>query len=345
MAFDFKNVYNKAFAEPGTKINKKLNKVIGKEVFQDIKKMEDPKEYPPLSDYLEYDVPEPPQWTLLTGEQKVFPLEGETITISKNLDICMKYLDLFKSSAQYYMERFMFQYNNCVKDYDTLLNYFQEMYLTGLHPMMERASSLLLPFDVFNVSVEDFFEYQINTYNRAVQSWNTMLEIEEKRNQQAAQLGDQIGGSIRMQGGGFGFRGAMKGVAKAEIFNIGMAGIGKYFANQTRMSDEEKATIYAKFKKDIFFQEVYSDYVNTFLSLIHILSENGVLGDVSTHTGSAYDTMIKNLKNPMFPQEKVASLIAQLIAKYPFSRGSFDVMVEKFGDTEETKAIIEYFIF
>ena len=38
MAFDFKNVYNKAFAEPGTKINKKLNKVIGKEVFQDIKK-------------------------------------------------------------------------------------------------------------------------------------------------------------------------------------------------------------------------------------------------------------------------------------------------------------------
>ena len=53
--------------------------------------------------------------------------------------------------------------------------------------------------------------------------------------------------------------------------------------------------------------------------------------------------MIKNLKNPMFPQEKVASLIAQLIAKYPFSRGSFDVMVEKFGDTEETKAIIEYF--
>ena len=179
MAFDFKNVYNKAFAEPGTKINKKLNKVIGKEVFQDIKKMEDPKEYPPLSDYPEYDVPEPPQWTLLTGEQKVFPLEGETITISKNLDICMKYLDLFKSSAQYYMERFMFQYNNCVKDYDTLLNYFQEMYLTGLHPMMERASSLLLPFDVFNVSVEDFFEYQINTYNRAVQSWNTMLEIEE----------------------------------------------------------------------------------------------------------------------------------------------------------------------
>ena len=87
MAFDFKNVYNKAFAEPGTKINKKLNKVIGKEVFQDIKKMEDPKEYPPLSDYPEYDVPEPPQWTLLTGEQKVFPLEGETITISKNLDI------------------------------------------------------------------------------------------------------------------------------------------------------------------------------------------------------------------------------------------------------------------
>lgn len=101
----------------------------------------------------------------------------------------------------------------------------------------------------------------------------------------------------------------------------------------------------ANLKRYIFPKRYTAIMWNTFLSLIHILSENGVLGDVSTHTGSAYDTMIKNLKNPMFPQEKVASLIAQLIAKYPFSRGSFELWLRNLVIHEETKAIIEYFIF
>lgn len=344
MALNLKNIYNKVFAEPGTKINRGLNKIIGKEVFQDIKKMEDPKEYPPLSSFPSYDIPEPAQWTPLTGTEKTFPFEGNIISVSKNLDTCMQYVDLFKESAKYYSERFAFRYNQCVTDYDSLLGYFQEMYLEGLRPMIERASSLLLPFDVFSVSIDNFFDYHFDTYNRAVKSYTTMLGIQEAKNQQAADIGNQIGGSVRMQGGGFGFKGALKGMAQAEAFNIGMAGIGKYFSNQMRMSDEEKANVFSKFNKDIFFQEVYSDYLNTFFSLIQILAENEVLGDVSTRTGEEYNTMINNLKNPMFPQEKAAPLIAQLITKYPFTRGCYEVIKEKYGETEETKAITEYFI-
>lgn len=343
MAFDLKNIYNKAFAEPGTKLNREVNKIIGKEVFQDIKKIEDPKEYPPLSSFPTYDIPEPEQWKPLTGEEKTFLFEGNVISVSKNLDTCMKYVDLFKESAKYYSDRFSFRYNQCVVDYDSLLGYFQEMYFEGLRPMIERASSLLLLFDIFSVSIDNFFDYHLDTYNRAVQSYTTMLGIKETKNQQAANIGNQIGGSVRMQGGGFGFKGAMKGMAQAEAFNLGMAAIGKYFSTQMRMSDEEKANIFSKFNKDIFFQEVYIDYFNTFFSLIQILSENGALGNVSTRTGEDYNTMLNNLKNPMFPQEKVAPLLAQLITKYPFTRGCYEVIKEKYGETEETKAFTEYF--
>ena len=65
-------------------------------------------------------------------------------------------------------------------------------------------------------------------------------EVVEARNQQAENLGDQIGGSFRMQGGGFGIKGAMKGMAQAELFNLGMSAMGKYIANQTKFIPNSK---------------------------------------------------------------------------------------------------------
>lgn len=343
MAFDFKNMYNKAFAEPATKLNRSINKAIGKEVFQDVKTMEGPKEFPALSSYSTYEEPEPAQWTLLTGEEKTFAFLGNTIQVSKNLDVCIQYLPLFRESASYYSRRFAFRFEQCVTDFDSLLYYFKDIYAEGLTPMINRAASLLLPFEVFNVNADSFFDYHYDTYNRAIRTYITMAGIQEAKNQQAENLGNQIGGSVRMQGGGFGFKGAMKGMAQAELFNLGMSAMGKYIANQTKMSDSEKATVFAELNKEIFFEEVYSDYLNTFLSLIYILSENGVLGDVSTTTDEQYDIMINNLKNPMFPQEKVAPLLAQLIEKYPFAQGSYNVIKEKYGETDEIKQIAEYF--
>lgn len=343
MAFDFRNLYNKAIAEPATKINREANKLLGTDFFQDVKKIEEPKEYPPLSSFPAYNVPEPPQWPLLTGTEKQFPFKGNIITVSQNLDTCMQYVNLFKESAKYYSTRFAFRYNQCVVDYDAFLAYFEEIYLEGLKPMIERASSLLLPFNVFSVSYSNFFDYHVNTYKTAINSYNAMFGIVEKNKQQAENLGNTVGGAIQMQGGGFGVKGAMKGVAQAEAFNLAMAGIGKYFAHQAKLSPEQKATIFSKFKKDVFFNEVYIDYINTFFSLIEILSNNGVLGEVSTRTGEDYNTMITNLKNPMFPEEKVAPLLTQLITKYPFTKGGYEVIESRYGETDETKAFKEYF--
>lgn len=343
MAFDLKNFYNKAVAEPATKMNRSVNKAIGKDVFQDVKTIEEPKEFPPLSSYPSYDVPAPAQWTLLTGEEKTFTFSGSTIRVSKNLDTCIQYIPLFRECATYYSKRFAFRYEQCITDYDSLLYYFKDIYVEGLKPMIDRAFSLLLPFEVFSINADNFFDYHYDIYNRAIRTYITMAGIQEEKNRQAENLGNQIGNSIRMEGGGFGFKGAVKGMAQAELFNLGMSAMGKYIAIQNQMSDEEKATVFANLNKEIFFEEVYSDYLNTFLSLIHILSENGVLGNVSNTTNEQYDIMINNLKNPMFPQDKVAPLLAQLVEQYPFSQTNYDVMKEKYGDTDEIKQIAEYF--
>lgn len=65
--------------------------------------------------------------------------------------------------------------------------------------------------------------------------------------------------------------------------------------------------------------------------------------EISTRTGDEFNTLINNLKNPMFPQDKVSSVLAELISTYPFSSPCYDVAKQKYGETDEVKQIIEYF--
>lgn len=252
MASLFEKGFNK-FADMGNALNKEANKLVGKEVFGEIKKIEEPKVFPPFESYPPCTVEEPEQWTAFTGNSKQFELDGNIINVSQELDTCFQYKDLFKQSAQYYANRFEFRYHQCVKDYDTLLHYFEDMYMEGLAPMLERAYSLFLVFGVFNVDKQTFYNYQLDTYNRAVTSYSTMLGITLEKKQSADSFGNKLGNSVRLQGGGFGLKGAAKGIAKAETFNFGMSALGKFVSHQLQMSDEEKAQIFSKFKEDVFF--------------------------------------------------------------------------------------------
>lgn len=343
MAFEFKDMYNK-FAKSNNKLNKSINQVIGKDVFKEMKEIEEPREFPPLDQFPKYEVPEPEQWSAKAGKEREFSFEGNVIFISANLDACMQYHDDFKTSAKYYADQFEFKYKNCVQDFDTLLHYFSDLYSEGLKAMINRAYSVLLPFGIFDVSLEDFTVKHMNTYRKAINSCETMAGIELKKNQIAEQSGNMLGNAIHMQGGGFGLKGAMKGVAKAEAFNLGLGAIGKLVAHQNKMSAEDKEKAFNLFKHDVFFQEVYSDYANTFLTVVKTLSDNNELRGIMTRATTEYNTMIQNLQNPMFPKEKIGPALVKLISSYPFEVAGFELLKQKFGETEEVKKIIKYFI-
>lgn len=343
MAFNFEKGFNK-FAEFGNSLNRTANKVIGKDVFGEIKPMEKPKEFPPYDSFPQYAEPEPEQWTAQKGEDRKFVLEGNEIFIPANLDACFKYRKSFEVSAKYYTEQFKFKYHNCVQDFDSLIHYFPDLYLEGLSKMAQRAFSLLLPFGVFTADLDSFTSNHMNTYNKAINSFNIMAGIEQTKNQQAKQLGNQAGNSVRMSGGGFGFKGAMKGVAKAEAFNLGMGLFGEFIEHQSKMSPEEKEKAFNAFKQDVFFQEVYSDYINTFLTFVQMLCDCGIIDGVTTKVSTEYDNMFKNVQNPMFPKDKIALVMAKLISTNPFVPACFTFLENTFGRTEEVNQIINYFL-
>ncbi len=342
MAFKFDEMYNK-FAKGATSLNRGVNKIIGKDVFQDVKEIEAPREFQPYESFPAYEVVEPDQWKSKEGTVKKFPLEGSVIIVQANFDTCMQYYDDFKITARYYADRFKFKYKNCVTDFDALIHYFEEMYYEGLEPMIKRACGLLFLFGIYDANVDKVMEKHLKYYNRAISSCETMAGIEMTRNKVAEQSGELVGNSIRMQGGGFGFKGAVKGIAMAESVNLGLGMLGKFVAHQNKMSQEEKADVFEKFKQDVFFEEVYIDYVNTFFTIVQLLAEHKVLDNVTTHMNSEYSAIIENLQNPMFPKDKKVPLLVTLIQTCPFGPAAFEILKQKFGDTEEVKQIIDYF--
>lgn len=342
MALNFDKAFNK-FAKYNNKLNHGVNKAIGKDIFPDMKSIEEPKDFSPYENFPEYSVPAPDQWTVLTGTERVFTIDGSTIVVSKNLDACLQYHTVFQSTAKYYAEQFQFKYRNCVQDFDTLIHYFSDMYTEGLQEMISRAYSLLLPFGVFSIDIKAFLTQHLNTYRKAIDSYEAMAGIEQSKNQAAENTGNQIGGAIRLRGGGFGLKGAMKGMAKAEAFNLGMGLLGKYVASQNKMTQEEKAKVYASFNQEVFFQEVYSDYCNVFYTWVQTLADSGVLDNVTTKISKEYNMILTNLKNPMFPQNQFSATLSKLISSNPFVPECFELLQQKYGQTDEVKQIFNYF--
>lgn len=341
MAFNFKEGFNK-FAEINNKLNEEVNKTLGKDVLKPIKKIEEPKEFPALSTYPTYNIPEPEQWTPLTGEEQRFTIENSEIVFSKELDNCLKYKKQFESAAQYYLDRFKFRYQQCINDFDSFIFYFNDIYLEGLIPMTHRAYSLLLPFGVFNMSIESFASQHMDNYHRALTSWEALVGVEAKRNQVAQQAGNIVGNSIQMQGGGFGMRGAAKGVAQAEAFNLGMGLLGKFVENQNKMTPEEKAEVFSNFNTELFYDEVYSDYFNTFLTMIKALADNNILPNIHTLTTDEYKTTLSNLQNPMFPQERFSASIVSVITSYPFEKAGYMLLKSKYPNDSEVDRLFDY---
>ena len=54
-------------------------------------------------------------------------------------------------------------------------------------------------------------------------------------------------------------------------------------------------------------------------------------------------SLIMNLKNPMFPQDKFAETLLRLISANPFVPECYDLLQQKYGQTEESQKIIDYF--
>lgn len=114
----------------------------------------------------------------------------------------------------------------------------------------------------------------------------------------------------------------------------------------TGISVQQQAELYQRIDSQKLFLRVYIDYLNVVHSLIFALNENGQdIWIAEPEKAQQAKNIFENLSNPNFPQDKIAEAFIQIIEINPYNVDYHKFMTSKFGETEETINIRNYFGF
>ena len=275
------------------------------------------------------------QLTLYEGVDKTFSLNGKSFTVPARLDAFNYYRNKFRELAIHYTDRASKQYIESISDLDSFLDKTVDIYVHNLNAVVDKAIDILVSDNIFECSNEVFIDTHKSVSCLAMEY---CAEIEEQR----TKLLESSAGSIQ---GVSNIASSLLG-QKSRILGDFLSGIGEGMAESVSLSDEEQRTLFNSIEPYKIFNYTYIDYWQVHMTLVFFLQRNNrdvwAPNEVSTEE---VDTTIKLLSRPNFPQEKITDLVLDLVIKDPYRKEIYDLMREKFGDTEEVMNIVDYFGF
>lgn len=266
------------------------------------------------------------------GEEQVFDLNGKKLIIPSRLDSFNYYRTKFRKLAKEYSKQCSQKYIEQISDYDSFVSSFLGIYEEFLDLAIEKAIGVLISAGIYNVSIERFREEHTETSSKAVEYYTAIEEsgrLTEENNAQTAQEMFNTSSALRREGalGDF-FRGFASGVVE----------------KVSGLDEEQKKEIYGRVILHQLFNRVYYDFWAVYLTLVDILRRNGK--DIWCNDSGYTDeikTILNNLSNPNFPQDKVVDILFDAILKNPYKNDLLQLIEEKYEDTEEVRKILAYF--
>ena len=303
-----------------------------------------------VGDFEEVDTQIPPIeeefWEPVRGEVKKFSFYGKVFEVSENLDIFNSYRLKFRELAQKCANRAETEYKILVKDYRSFIEFFPEIYNGNLTPVIQKAVDMLISEEIWTITFESFFEQHITDFHLARDDYDVIIEstnLTAQANQQA--IAGITSFVPNMVGGGFGFKNALKGMVKAEIFNAVRDGLeNRALEAAANIRPEQQAELYGRIKPEILFSHILADYWNVYLSLVWTLNQNGHnIWWQTEDTDQKAKNIFKNLSNPNFPQDKVLDTLITLLELNPYNLEYYKFATSRFGQSEEITKIKEFF--
>jgi len=173
---------------------------------------------------------------------------------------------------------------------------------------------------------------------------NQIKEVKQQKQEAVASMMSLV---PNVEGGGFGLKGAVKGIAGAAAFNITRDAIeASAVAGADNIDEDEQAQIYEGVKSELqgLFDLMFNDYFRCYLPVVKILHKNRVpIWMFDEKKISEGNNIFKNLSNPNFPQEKAMEIIVSLLEQNPYNEEYHQYLRSKLGVTEEVEAIGKYF--
>ena len=285
-------------------------------------------------------------WEPIKGVAKAFPLFGETLEVPENLDVFNAYRLKFRELAFKYADKAEKEYKSKVCDFVTFIEFFPKIYFSNLEPLIQKAVDILIAEEVWTVTFDSLFEQHTADFHLALEDYETIIDsanLTVEANQQAT--AGLMSFVPNMVGGGFGLKGALKGMAQAAAFNAVRDGIeNSAIKNAANIKPAQQAELYGRIKFDILAERIYTDYWRVFLSLVWTLNQNE--NDIWWQTDEVDQkakNIFQNLSNPNFPQTKVLAAVIGLLELNPYSPDYYEFLISRFGESEEVTAIKDYF--
>lgn len=163
----------------------------------------------------------PEAWESVGGAEKQFTLNGKTLIIPANIDAFNTYRIKFHKLARVCADNARKEYDKKVQDLTTYLEFFPEIYSKHLKVLTKRAVDILISEGIWTVTQDSFTEQHINDFHVAIEEYNVTIESVEltiQANQN--RVSTAMSFVPNLIGGGFGIKGAAKGIATATVFNL-----------------------------------------------------------------------------------------------------------------------------
>ena len=281
----------------------------------------------------------------VTGTARTFTLEGATLNITAEFDISNTYRKNFCRLASACADRFKQQYQIKVHDFWTFMHEFPAIYDENMEPLLQYAMDALVSEGIWSVTKESFTEGHKERYHGVPDDYNTICDAANQtvdNNRQYVATATNVPRITRA--GGFGFANAMKAINKAQAYNTIADLVSKTTQNNTSINSAQQWELYNRIDLENLTLRVYCDYLNIWVTLVAELIKNGkkLAFRMKADNGN-YKNIFQNISNPSFPQDKVAPVLLEIIQAIPFRKEYYVFMNTHFGETEEVKAICEYF--
>lgn len=284
-------------------------------------------------------------WKLVTGSAHEFPLLGKTLTVNENWDVFNSYRTMYMECAARYTQQMKKKYIKRITNFDSFMRFYLPLYKEYLDKIINKTTDILVSAGVWTETSESIMQRHIENNHLAMDDYTSMYESLVATVQSNKQSIEAVTSFVpNLVGGGFGLKGAVKGIATATAFNLLRDGAESALIDSMNISGVQKSELYSRINQKVLFDRAFLDLWRVFLTLIDILNENGKNVWRPNDSDSAKaDNIMKNVSNPNFPQEQFPDVMVAVIGMNPYKRSVYELLRSRGADANEVSAISEYF--
>lgn len=285
-------------------------------------------------------------WQPEHGTDREFTLKGKTLAVPAAMDILNSYRKKFRLLAAECADCARAEYDRKVRDLSSFMDITPSIYGYYTAAMVSKAMEIIVAEGIWSVTNDSFLQEHTSKYHLVMDDITAMEEsvaLTTQKNQNA--VSNAMNFVPHLRGGGFGLKGAVKGIATATAFNVARDTVASSLSKSAvNLNQAQQIELYNRIKPDALFDRMYHDFWNMFVVLVDTLKRNGKqIWAPSVQGTQQARNIFQNLTNPAFPQEKVLDVFLDILKANPYEKAYYQFMIAKFGETEETIAIKDYF--